>query len=123
MIGLGDLDGGSWSSTAWDVSADGSVIVGDAESESGMEVFIWDLTNGMRELDQILSDSGIDLTGWTLTDAQGISDDGLTIVGYGTNPSGDFEAWIAYVPEPELALLQTTALLTLSCLRRGRVSR
>ena len=35
----------------------------------------------------------------------GISDDGKTIVGYGTNPEGNTEAWIATIPEPATLLL------------------
>ena len=55
----------------------------------------------MRYLQDVLTgDFGLDLTGWTLTQALGVSADGLTIVGRGTNPSGNTEAWLAVVPEP-----------------------
>lgn len=37
--------------------------------------------------------------------ASGISDDGLTIAGYGDNPDGYEEAWIAMIPEPGTILL------------------
>ncbi|GAH22327.1 unnamed protein product, partial [marine sediment metagenome] len=49
-----------------------------------------------------VNDFGVDLTGWTLRSATGISDDGLTFVGYGLNPSGYQEAWIATIPEPAI---------------------
>jgi hypothetical protein len=50
----------------------------------------------MRSLKGILTNIyGLDLTGWTLTGASGISDDGKTIVGRGINPDGNEEAWIA----------------------------
>ena len=56
-------------------------------SASGSEAFIWDNANGMRKLkDVLVNDFGLDLTGWTLTIARGISDDGLTIVGDGIKP-------------------------------------
>ena len=101
MTGLGDLEGGSFESEAYDVSADGLVVVGYGMSESGREAFIWDADNGMRSLQSLLEyDYGLDLTGWTLQGAYGISADGLTIVGEGINPVGDTEAWIATVPEP-----------------------
>jgi hypothetical protein len=38
---------------------------------------------------------GLDLSGWTLYSATGISDDGKVIVGNGFNPMGLAEAWIA----------------------------
>ena len=101
MIGLGDLAGGAFLSEAHDVSADGSTVVGFADSASGNEAFVWDTDHGMRALRDVLTDDlGLDLTGWTLDLAQGISDDGLTIVGRGINPSGFPEAWVATVPEP-----------------------
>ena len=82
--------------------------------------FVWDSTHGMRELDQVLIDLGADLTGWKLFDARDISDDGLTIVGYGTNPSGFNEAWIATIPEPSTGLLLMAGLLGLGSYRRSR---
>ena len=74
---------------------------GSAVHETGTrsEAFIWDATNGMRELDQVLTDLGLDLTGWTLVEARDISADGRTIVGTGTNGSGQSGAWIAVIPE------------------------
>ena len=61
------------------------------------------------------------LTGWTLGGATGVSADGRMIVGYGSNPDGKGEAWIATVPEPStlvLAALGTGGLLVV--LRRKR---
>jgi hypothetical protein len=37
----------------------------------------------------------LDLTGWQLSGARGISADGTVIVGFGTNPGGQTEGWIA----------------------------
>jgi len=60
----------------------------------------------MRSLHAVLSnDYGLDLTGWTLSEARDISPDGRVIVGWGINPSGKQEAWIAsldttVIPEP-----------------------
>lgn len=121
MVGLGDLPGGTFQSTAADVSADGSVVVGHSLSALGSEAFIWNSTDGMRELDVVLSGLGVDLAGWSLTGAKGISDDGLTIVGWGTNPSGFSESFIATIPEPNTALLLLTGLLGLA--HRQRRSR
>jgi len=76
-------------------------------------------TNGMRNLQEILVNDlglGAELTGWTLTIAEGISDDECIIVGTGDNPSGDTEAWRADICESpvvggELLPIETTSLL------------
>jgi probable HAF family extracellular repeat protein len=96
MVGLGSLPD-DYSSVANATSADGSVVVGSSTSEA----FVWDQAYGTRSIaDLLVNDFGLDLTGWTLKAATGISADGLTIVGQGTNPSGDPEAFIATIPEP-----------------------
>ena len=96
MVGLGDLAGGLTICQANGVSADGSIIVGYGFTALGSEAFVWDAINGMRNLKDFLAPRvGGALTGWTLTSAQAISADGRTIVGYGTNASGNTEAWSA----------------------------
>ena len=122
MIGLGDLAGGNFQSIANDASADGSTVVGQGRVESGTAAFIWDETHGMRELQEVLIGLGLDLEGWTLRNAEAISDDGRTIVGSGFNPDGLTEAWIAVVPEPGTALLLGAGLLGLAIrvVARGR---
>jgi len=103
IVALGDLPGGVFASSASAVSRDGSVVVGYGESDAGTEAFIWDVQNGMRSLRDVLVDQyGLGLTGWTLTSAVDVSDDGRTIVGYGTNPDGFTEAWIATLPSEDV---------------------
>ncbi|MCK5001056.1 MAG: hypothetical protein KAS23_16045 [Anaerohalosphaera sp.] len=99
--GLGYLpDGGN--SEAWDVSDDGLVIVGKGTTDLGdEEAFIWYANHSMWNLKDLLeNDFELDLTGWTLTRAEGISADGSTIVGFGTNPDGNKEGWIATCEPP-----------------------
>jgi probable HAF family extracellular repeat protein len=122
MVGLGDLPGGIFFSDAWDASADGSVVVGlSLTGPSQSEAFVWDQANGMRNLrDVLVSDFGLDLSGWSLTEARGLSDDGRTIVGHGTTPSGNTEAWMAVIPEPTTALLLASGLTALAVRHRRR---
>jgi PKD repeat protein len=49
----------------------------------------------MRNLKSVLTAGGLDLGGWTLSMAWGVSADGSTIVGAGLNPEGQAEAWRA----------------------------
>ena len=101
MVGLGDLPGGAFYSRAFGISADGSTVVGLGTTASGHEAFIWDAENGMREIHAVLTNFGLDLTGWRLYEATGVSGNGRVIVGRGLNASGSSEAWIAVLPGPE----------------------
>ncbi len=82
-----------------DVTADGTIVVGADIDWQGAT--IWDAENGMRWLhDVLVTDYGMDLSGWVFGDARGISADGSTIVGRGVNPDGLIEGWIARLPRP-----------------------
>jgi probable HAF family extracellular repeat protein len=122
MIGLGDIPGGIFQSIAHDVSADGSVVVGmGARPDHANVASIWLAADDqMYDLQQWLTDNfALDLTGWELAAAYGISADGKTIVGSAYNPLRQVEAWIAHIPEP--STLWLLALSTLALLRRERV--
>ena len=93
------------SSYASGVSADGTTVVGGSDSSNGPRAFLWNPGNGMQELADVLAELGVVRPGWTLTQASGISADGLTVTGTGTNPSGKTEAWIVSLsPAPEVEL-------------------
>jgi probable HAF family extracellular repeat protein len=103
MVGLGDLPGGPFLSEAIAVSGDGSVVVGGGTSAAGTEVFRWTAADGMRSLrDVLVTDYGLgsQLAGWSLQEARGLSADGRVIVGYGVNPHGLTEAWVARLDGP-----------------------
>lgn len=110
--GLGDLPGGIFSSLAQGVSRDGSVVVGNSAADSPQQAFIWDAARGMRDLWCVLTqDYGVDLTGWLLADAKAVSADGRTIVGTGTNPSSNQEAWRVVLPPGPGDILVTDSTL------------
>jgi probable HAF family extracellular repeat protein len=95
MTALGALPCDTWS-IARASSGDGSIIVGDPQTTSGDCVFIWDAAGSMRRLSEVLAnDYGLNLAGWTLRQALSVSFSGQVIVGYGLNPVGQTEAWIA----------------------------
>ena len=87
-LSLGSLVG----TDARGISADGKVIVGS----STQGPWIWDATNGVRMLVDLLNSLGANMTGWSsLTIANGgLSGDGLVIVGDGY-PMEGYRAWIA----------------------------
>ena len=118
MVNLG-LAPGANGSNASDVSANGEIIVGTSETRQGLRAMIWDSTRGTRDLQTVLTQElGLDLAGWQLSAATGISDDGMVIVGYGSH-AGRNEAWIATIPEPSPALLLAWGLAVIAARRRA----
>ena len=103
--------------------SDGGALVGEARADLGVfgfeaEAFWWDPVLGTRLLSDALADEyGLDLTGWDLDEATGISRDGRVIVGNGRFEGQDV-AWMFVVPEPATALLLGLGLAALSGLRR-----
>jgi len=114
---LGSLVGNSFYSYAEAISGDGTVVVGTSVGPADTAydcAFVWDTSHGMRNLQEVLAGHfGLEtaLTGWQLITATDISSDGLSIVGRGINPEGQFEAWLAQLdhqfglPEPPTFLL------------------
>jgi probable HAF family extracellular repeat protein len=96
MIGLGVLPGGTFSQ-ALAVNADGSVVVGNSTSTAvpSGDAFRWTQSSGMKSVKDLLVAGGVNMAGWTLSSAQGVSADGTVIVGVGGNPSNAGEAWLA----------------------------
>ena len=99
MVGLGKLPGTNYSE-AISVSADGSVVVGNAGLLVGggdsvaQRGFIWDQVFGMQDLRQVLTTKyGLNVTGWDLTVPYSVSADGRTIVGWGNDPNGHVQAF------------------------------
>jgi uncharacterized membrane protein len=77
LSSLGDLTGGTFSSTAYAVSADGSTAVGQGESANGPEAFL-------RKTGLPIQALG-DLTGGAFSSsARAVSADGSVVVGVGT---------------------------------------
>jgi probable HAF family extracellular repeat protein len=115
MAGLGFLGeaDGVYESKATGISADGSVVVGESKTAAGKEAFVWTAeSDEMRSLRDILEeDLGVDLTDWTLDKPPVMSADGNTMIALATNPDGEVEAFVSYVPEPSGGLYAGIAML------------
>jgi len=97
MNDLGTL-GGTYSG-AHGVSADGSVVVGESSTAGGgTRAFRWTQAAGMQSVTTWLAGASIAVpAGWTLTTANATSSDGSVVVGNGTAPNGNNQAWVARV--------------------------
>jgi uncharacterized membrane protein len=115
MVDLGSAPGGIYS-IAWGTSADGSVVVGVGDVDSFDVPTYWNATDGMRSLIDILVELGLGpaVEGWSLQQATAVSADGQTVTGWGYNPEGDEEAWIAYLGPAGLVEIPTTSRTALA---------
>jgi probable HAF family extracellular repeat protein len=101
MVGLGHLPGRKISYPCV-ISSDGSIVMGwhGLATTPYYEAFIWDSVHGMRKLQSVLTkEHHLDLTGWELEWACGISADRKTIVGIGVH-NGRGDAWLARLDRP-----------------------
>jgi probable HAF family extracellular repeat protein len=99
--GLGML-GQDFSSVALKISKQGHLIVGASGDCLGCDTahaVIWNKHRHIFDLREILMQRGLakELSGWSLTEANGVSDDGRTVSGIGVNPAGYEEAFIATI--------------------------
>jgi probable HAF family extracellular repeat protein len=81
FTGVGDLPGGAVGSAGFDVSADGSVVVGESESASGTEAFRWTLAGGITGLGFL---SGAD----PYSTATAVSENGSVVAGTSNGSDG-----------------------------------
>lgn len=126
MTGLGFLSDspGPYQSVATGVSADGSVVIGESKVDDVLQPFIWTESDEMRSVREVLeTDLGIDLTGWTFDSPPVVSADGNTIIALATNPDGEVEAFVSYVPEPAGGIYAGIALLAWLGRRRSARSK
>jgi probable HAF family extracellular repeat protein len=98
MVALGPSENPWAFDYPWAASADGSVVVGGDLPNGAAR--IWDRVHGTRVLAEVLVENGVDMTGWHLGPATGVSADGRTIVGRGCPPQSCFgdRPWIAVLP-------------------------
>jgi probable HAF family extracellular repeat protein len=104
-----------------DASRDAERIVGFVVGEAGgpqIAAFHERGAPHSRYLQELLAELGLDVAGWQLESATAISYDGDTIAGYGINPDGVREAWVATIPEPATGVLVALGVALLAVKRR-----
>lgn len=93
---LDSSGGGALQGKPRGVSGDGSIVVGGTSAGA----FIWDAKHGGRDLATVLStEHNLDLTGWQLDQAIGISADGNVIAGNG-RLNGVSTSWVIALHPP-----------------------
>jgi probable HAF family extracellular repeat protein len=101
---------------AYNVSANGNVVVGlGLNGGVANGPFRWTPVDGMQKIQSLLIAAGVNITGWSLGYVQtpvadtipGVSANGTTITGFGIDPNGHSQAWIARLPAPGAPLADT----------------
>lgn len=102
------------------MTPDAQVIIGRSITGTRVESWRWIQDRGFELFTDVLVEANVDLAGWTLLEVSGLSDNGLTFMGSGRNPSGQWEAWIVTIPAPGTAAfsLAVTAVSVVSSRRR-----
>ena len=93
-------EGGPLFATGRGVTPDGSIAVGGSQSsgEPDLGPYVWTPQSGAIRLRDLLVAGGVEgLEDWKLSPRAGISADGRTIVGWGANPKGKTEGWVATI--------------------------
>ncbi len=119
MENLGTASGWSYC-MGTSISGDGLVVAGygGGEFSGGDRASYWTESLGMVDLNVYLASVGVDMTGWTLHFAHGLSADGSVITGFGEF-EGSIRAWrVSGVPAPGSAVLMGIAAIV--ALRRRR---
>jgi uncharacterized membrane protein len=96
---LGELAGYD-TSAAYAVSGDGSLIGGTVaiDSVGSDRAVIWTRAGAVTDLQQYLTDNGVDVAGWQLTAITEISANGQYLAGRGFNPDGALESFRITLP-------------------------
>jgi hypothetical protein len=83
------------------------------------EAFVWDAANGLRSLRKVLElDYGLDLYGWTVSEAAAVSADGRVVVGHAFDSANRRRAFRATLP-PRPGLGSVRFAGTLASFARG----
>jgi hypothetical protein len=79
-------------------TAAGAVLSGAVTGPVNTEALLWVKGVGWRKVIDILTGTGLDLTGWFLETTTVVSADGKTLTGVAWTPNGRFVRWYAELP-------------------------
>ncbi len=102
-IPMGDVSGGSFSSNAIDVTADGATAIGAGVGPLYFEAFLWSSQRTMHRLrDVLVYDYGFgpEAWHWQFQIGRCISADGTVLAGDGRNALGEDDSWVIFLDGP-----------------------
>jgi hypothetical protein len=89
------------SGSAFDVTNGGRRAVGLCLfGGTGNTAMLWDAGAPAISVRAALINGGVSMSLWHLQSVTAVSDDGTVLVGFGINPDGQQEAWVATIPMP-----------------------
>jgi probable HAF family extracellular repeat protein len=97
MQSLGVLPSGVESGAQASGGPGGVAVIGYSDSFFGLQATIWTPAGGLHPVRDLLVQYGVDMNGWTLNNAYGVSSSGLVVAGTGVSQQGQ-RAWIAKLP-------------------------
>lgn len=80
----------------WQCSADGSIVIGLADTETNDQAVLWSRATGLVPIADLLTAHGVNVTGWQLLTAF-VSSSGNTLAGQGRNTLGLGPFWTATI--------------------------
>ncbi|MDQ2867043.1 MAG: hypothetical protein M3R59_01315 [Verrucomicrobiota bacterium] len=107
------------------ISSDGIILATaayDSTATNPDTSFVYStLTRTFYAIPELLAHSGAatSLQGWSALSSLGVSDDGNTLFGSGTDPNGLHQGWTAHFPDGFLAHVRNTAVISVSRIASG----
>jgi hypothetical protein len=120
MVSLGKPAGYDEYNNVGGMSADASVLVEGAGDSTGVNpdtAFIYPTAAHIYyDLGALIAQAGAaaSIAGWSELTPFGVSDDGTTLFGSGTDPNGFTQGWVAHFPAGYLANVKNTAITSVS---------
>ncbi len=120
MVSLGKPAGYDQYNNIGGTSADASVLAfsaGDSTSQNPDAAFIFPTASHIYyDIGALLAQAGAgaSIAGWSELTPFGVSDDGTTLFGSGTDPNGLTQGWVAHFPAGYLANVKNTAVTSVS---------